>query len=144
MAEFNVEEQRAITKLCTTLGKSPVDTMKMLSGAIVKPSVCRSLVYKWNRLFSDGRTSTKDESRSGRPGLINAGLVDSVRDMIEGDRRVSIRKLPDRIGVGKTTIDIILKEKLKMNKVCARWIPRILIEENKKTNVSASMKFLRC
>ena len=30
-----------------------------------------------------------------------------------------------------------------MNKVCARWIPRILTEENKKTTVSASMEFLR-
>ena len=29
-----------------------------------------------------------------------------------------------------------------MNRVCARWIPQILTEENKKTRVSASMEFL--
>ena len=53
MAEFNVEEQRTIIKLCVTLGKSSVDTMKMLFEATGQPSVCRSLVYKWQRRFSD-------------------------------------------------------------------------------------------
>ena len=75
--------------------------MNMLSEATGKPSVCRSLVYKWHRPFSNGRNSTEDDSRSGRPGLINAGLVDSLRDVIEEDCRVSIRELSDRIGVGK-------------------------------------------
>ena len=56
---------------------------------------------------------------------------------------MSIRELSDRISVGKTTIDAILKERLKMNKVCARKIPRVLTEENKKTRVSPSMEFLR-
>ena len=83
MVEFNVEEQRTISKLCATLGKSPVDTMKMPFEATRKPSVCHSLVYKWHRCFSDERNSTKDDSRSGQPELINADLVDLVRDMIE-------------------------------------------------------------
>ena len=79
--------------------------------------------------FFRRKNSTEDDSRSGRQGFINAGLVDSVLDTTEEDRRVSIRELSDRIGVGKTTIDVILKERLEINKVCARWIPRILIEE---------------
>ena len=41
-------------------------------------------------------------------------------DMIEEDHLVSIRELSDQIGEGKTTTDVILKERLKMNKVCAR------------------------
>ena len=73
--------------------------------------------------------------------------MDSVRDMIEEDRRVSIRELSDWCRKKKkkkrTTIDVILKERLKMNKVCARWIPRILTDGNKKTRVSALQEFLR-
>lgn len=143
MTEFNVAEQRTIIKFCAATGKTPVDTMKMLSEATGKPSVCRSIVYKWHKRFSDGRNSVKDDARSGRPGVINSGLVNTVRDMIEEDRRVSIRDLSDQTGVGKTTIDVILKEHLNMNKVCARWIPRILSEENKKARVLASKEFLR-
>lgn len=62
--------------------------------------------------------------------------------MDEEDCRVSIRELSDRVDVGKTTIDIILKDRLNMNKVCTRWIPRILTEETKSTRVSAFKKFL--
>ena len=142
MTDFNAVEQRTIIKMCATLGKSPVDTMKILSDATGKPSVCRTLVYKWHRRFSAGRTSTEADKRSGRPGMINAGLTDSVREAIDTDGRVSIQELADRFGVGKTTIDVILKERLKMNKVCARWIPRILTEENKTNRVSASRNFL--
>ena len=136
MADFNAVEQRTIIKMCATLRKSPVDTMKMLSDATGKPSVCRTRVYKWHRRFSAGRTSTETDKRSSRPGMINAGLTDSVREAIDTDGRVSIRELADRFGVGKTSIDFILKERLKMNKVCARWIPRILTEENKTNRVS--------
>ena len=132
-------EQRTIIKMCATLRKSPVDTMKMLSDATGKPSVCRTLVYKWHRRFSAGRTSTETDKRSSRPGMINAGLTDSVREAIDTDGRVSTRELADRFGVGKTSIDFISKERLKMNKVCARWIPRILTEENKTNRVSASL-----
>ena len=117
MAEFNEEEQRTIIKLCATLGKSPVDTMKMPSKATGKPLVCRSPGYKWHRRFSDGKKSTEDDSRPCRPGLINADLVDSVRDMIKEDRRVSIREPSDQISVGKTTVVVILEETLEINKM---------------------------
>ena len=69
--------------------------------------------------------------------MINAGLTDSVREAIDTDGRVGIRELADRFAVGKTTINVILKERLKKKKVCARWFPRILTEENKANRVSA-------
>ena len=71
-------------------------------------------------------TSTEADQRSGRPGVINAGLVDLVREAIDKDGRVTTREQADRFGVRKTTTDIIFKERLYMNKVCASWIPRIL------------------
>lgn len=95
MADFNAAEQRTIIKLCASLGKSPADTMKVLSDATGKPSVCRTLVYKWHRRFSAGRTSTEADKRSDRPGVINSGLVESVREAIDKEGRVSIRDLAD-------------------------------------------------
>ena len=46
--------------------------------------------------------------------------------------------LSDRLGVGRSTINIILKEKLDMNKACARWIPRILSDDDKIKRIVAS------
>ena len=46
MVDFNATEQRAIIKMCVTLGESPVDTMKILSDATGKPPVCQTLVLQ--------------------------------------------------------------------------------------------------
>ena len=105
--------------------------MELLSEATVKP-VFRSLVHKWQNRFSDGRNSTEDGERSCRPGHINAGSVNSVRAVIEEERRVSNRKLSYHIGSGRTPIDVNLKENLKLNKICARLMPRILAEETRR------------
>lgn len=75
--------------------------------------------------------------------------MELVNVALEEDRRVRIRELSDRIqelsdrvGVERTIIDVFLKDRLKMNKVCAKLIPRILTEETKITRVTASKKFL--
>ncbi|GBM51738.1 hypothetical protein AVEN_267115-1 [Araneus ventricosus] len=33
------------------------------------------MVRKWVREFNDGRTNVQDEARSGRPSIVNDGLV---------------------------------------------------------------------
>ena len=107
--------------MCATLGKSPVDTMKIiLSEPSGKLFVCRTFAYEWHRRFSAGRTWTEANKTSGHQGMINAGLTDSMREAIDTVGRVSIQELADKFGVGKTTIDVILKVRLKMNKVWAR------------------------
>ena len=65
-----------------------------------------------------------------------------VKAMIDGDRRVSVCELESSAGVSRGTIDIILNERLKMNKVCARWLLRILTEEVRINRVAASSNFL--
>ena len=60
----------------------------------------------------------------------------SVNSLVNEDRRVTIRELSDRFGIGRSTINVILKEKLDMNKVCARWIPRILSDDDKIKNIA--------
>ena len=121
MADLNGMEQRTIIKMCATLKKSPVDTMKIiLSDPSGKPFVCRTFVYEWHRRFSAGRTWTEANKTSDHQAMINAGLTDSVRKAIDTDGRVSIQELADRFGAGRTTIYVFLKKRLKMNKVWAR------------------------
>ncbi|GBN54975.1 hypothetical protein AVEN_261493-1 [Araneus ventricosus] len=38
------------------------------------------MVRKWVRQFDDGRTNVHDEARSGRPSVVNDGLVAKVND----------------------------------------------------------------
>ena len=87
--------------------------------------MCRELVYKWHRRFRDGRQTTSDDERSARPPVVDEKLVESVCNIVDEDRRVTVRVIETRTGVSRFTINAVLKERLNMHKVCARWIPRL-------------------
>jgi hypothetical protein len=45
--------------------------------------------------------------------------------------------------ISKTTVHEILVQELHMNRICARWVPRMLSEENMTNRTEASRQFLR-
>ena len=59
------------------------------------------------------------------------------------DRRITVRDIAEQLDVSRGTVHNILTRQLKMNKVCARWVPRLLTDENMQDRVSASREFLR-
>ena len=60
-------KQRAINQFCVGLGHTPVQTKEMLNRSPKKPSVVRSLVYKWHKRYSEGWITIMDYDRCGRP-----------------------------------------------------------------------------
>ena len=126
MSSSENTEIRAVIKFCANLSKTPTETMKMLEESKHKPRVCRSLVFKWHKLFREGRESVEDDPRIGRKPKINAALTSSVKEIIDGDRRLTVRDISQKIGISVGTVHTILSDKFGMNKVSARWIPRIL------------------
>ncbi|GBO27296.1 hypothetical protein AVEN_6847-1 [Araneus ventricosus] len=45
------------------------------------------MVRKWIRQFNDGRINVHDEARSGRPSVVNDGLVAKVNEKIRENRQ---------------------------------------------------------
>ena len=60
-------KQLSIIQFCVGLGHMPVKKMEMLNRLTKKPSVMRSLVYKWHKRYSEGREMLMDDDRCGRP-----------------------------------------------------------------------------
>ena len=60
-------KQRAIIQFCVGLGHTPVQIMGMLNTSTKKPSVARSLVYKWHKRYSEGRQTIMDDYRCCLP-----------------------------------------------------------------------------
>ena len=87
--------------------------------------------------------SIEDDDRSGRPTLISEKLVTLVRDVIEEDRRRTIKEVADLVGSSYGTVKTIMHEHLKMNRLCARWIPKLLSSEEREKRVAVSLQFLR-
>jgi len=48
------------------------------------------MVRKWVRTFNEGRENAHDETRSGRPSLVNDDLVRKVKERVYDDRRFTI------------------------------------------------------
>ncbi len=99
-------------------------------------------MYKWHRRFSDGRASTHDDSRAGRPSVIDNSLKTQVENVIGEDRRLTVREIATACDTGKTMVHKILTEHLGVERVCARWVPRLLSDKNKMDRVKAARSLM--
>ena len=55
--------------------------------------------------------------------------------MVEEDARVTVAQLAHDLGISSGSVVAILHEKLRYSKVCARWVPHLLTEDQKKVCV---------
>ena len=74
---------------------------------------------------------------------MNVGNVKATKHVNDGDRRKTVREVSECSGINKSSVQRIITSQLKMSHVSARWVPRLLTEEEKQVRVSASMTFLR-
>ena len=56
--------------------------------------------------------------------------ISAVRDLIEGDRRLTVveicQELGARTGISYGSVQSIIKNELLFRKISARWVPRLL------------------
>ena len=60
-------------------------------------------------------------------------LIAEVKAAIEADRRVELRSLAEDFMVSYGTMQTIVTDDLKMVKKSARWVPRLLNDDQKQT-----------
>ena len=82
-----------------------------------------------------------EESR-GRP--TKRDDKNQVMDDIREERTDDIIRLTvgDMLGIGKSSVQRILSD-LSMTRVCARWVPLLLNEDQMQSRASASKEFLK-
>ena len=86
-------------------------------------------VFRW---FKAGKFSVEDDTRPGRPktSVIKANIA-AVKIVVEQDARLSVRDIASCTGVSEGSVQTILKKRLDLRKICARWISHLLTEEQK-------------
>jgi transposase len=102
-------EQRYAIKLCVGLGKSGTETLGMIRQVFKDESMSQTAIFKWHKLFKDGREGVEDEPRAGRPWTSRIDdNVQRVREMLNSDHRLSVRMVADEIGIDKMTVHNII------------------------------------
>lgn len=103
----------------------------------------KSAVYKWVTRFKKGRDDVEDEARSGRPSTsICEEKISLVRALIEEDRRLTAEAIANTIDISIGSAYTILTEKLKLSKLSAQWVPRLLHPDQLKTKAELPVGLL--
>ena len=136
-------EIRAVIKYFCKKGMPPKEINEDFMETLGKESAFYSTVKKWAADFKRGRESVEDDIRSGRPKYATSDEnVKFVHTLVMCDRRRDLRSIASEVGISFGTVQSILTDILGMSKVSARWVLRMLTDDQKRTRFHISRYLL--
>ena len=115
-------------KFCFKLGKNDTETYGMLQTTF-RPSCMNPIsVFEWHKRFKEGRESVRDDEKCGRSKEVR---TPELSGQIKKDCHFSIETISAQFDVSVGTVLTIIHEELKMLKICAKFVPRLLREDHK-------------
>ena len=89
-----------------------------MKGALSYPGVRR-----WAQRFRVGRESVEDDPRAGAPvTAVVPKYSSAIKELLDSDPHITVKELVHIIGISTGSVGHILKSKLNLSKVCARWV----------------------
>jgi len=144
MENFTREHQRYYIFVEWKNGNPAADIHRKLVVAEGEKALSLSTIYRWIEAFEHGQQSIQDEARSGRPReAITPKAIAMVEQLVSEDRHITTRKLEEEVGISKERIIHILHEELGMRKLCKKWVPHVLNEEQRQKRVEVSKQLLQ-
>ena len=137
MATFTFEEQHMIARFLHLRGMKPIEIHQQFSETCNDGVMDVKNVRLWVRQFKEGRTSCENKQKEPWPRTSRSeDMIARVEQMVMEDRRLTVKQIAVNAGISVGSVDTILHDNLKMRKVSARWVPRMLTDENKATHVA--------
>ena len=122
-------EQRYAIKFCVKLKKTKQEAYRMLKEVYGDEQMSKASFYRWFTRFSEGNEQVEDEPRSG---ALNSARkeenIEEVRRLVMQDRQITVRMISEAVGI---SIGTVLTEDLKLHKVCAKFVPKILSDDQR-------------
>ena len=104
----------------------------MLQTAFGASCINRASVFEWHKRFKGDKESVWDDERCGRSKNVRTPeLIGQIKDFMDKDCRVSIKTINTQFDVSMGTVHTIIREELNLRKICARFVPRVLREDQK-------------
>ena len=101
-------------------------------------------VVRWVKAFKARKFSVEDDTRPGRPKTsVTKANIAAVKIVVEQDARLSVKDIASCTGISEGSVQTILKKRLDLRKVCARWVPHLLTEEQKTQRLKCALELLK-
>ena len=101
-------------------------------------------VFRWVKAFKAGKFSVEDYTRPGRPKTsVTKANIATVKIVVEQDARLSVKDIASCTGISEGNVTTLLKKRLDLRKVCARWVPHLLTEEQKTQPLKCARELLK-
>ena len=108
-----------------------------------REAVITKRVYEWFKRFREGKERTENEVLSGRPSTSRTlEITEKVRQMLAQDRRLRFRLIAEELGISKNTAHTIVCDDLGKRKICSRFVPYKLTDEQKVKLIETSGDYI--
>ena len=115
----------------------------MLQTAFGASSMNRASVFEWHKRFKESIESVRDDDRCGRNKKVRTPqLIGQIKNFMDKDSRLSLERISVQFDVSVGTVNTIIREELKMQKICAKFVPMVLREDQKERRCHDSRKMV--
>lgn len=136
-------EHRAVIKFLTKEGNTPKEILDRMTAVYGECSPSYKTIKFWSKQFKWGRNSLEDDPRTGRPiSVTSPENISTIEKLILEDRRIRIQQIAEIMNMSSERVFNIIHEHLRMRKVSARWVPRMLTPFDKQRRVESSQQLL--
>ena len=103
----------------------------------------RASVFEWHKRFKEGREPVRDDERCGRSKEVRTPeLIGQIKNFMDKNRCVSIETTSAQFDVSVGTVHTIIRKELKIQKICAKFVPRVLREDQKERHCHDSREMV--
>ena len=135
LLHWNMDQKTEIRSYIKCRIRLNIDSKQIfneLCGIYGPQTISMHTVFRWVKAFKAGKFSVEDDTHPGRPKTsVTKANIAAVKIVVEQDARLSVRDIASCTGLSEGSVQTILKKRLDLRKVCARWVPHLLTEEQK-------------
>ena len=126
---LNIDSKQIFNELCGIYGPQTISL--------------RTVLW-WVKAFKAGKFSVEDATRPGRlKTSVTKANIAAVKIVVEQDARLSVKDMASCTGISEGSVQTILKKHLDLRKVCARYVPHLLTEEQKTQRLKRARELLK-
>ncbi|UYV60623.1 hypothetical protein LAZ67_1001697 [Cordylochernes scorpioides] len=136
-------DQRTCIKFCVKNEIKCADAFRMLTVAYREATLDRSNVYRWYKMFSEGREDVNNEERAGRPSTSTTDeKINEVEKIILANRRITVREVAEDLNISIGSCHSIFINDLGMRRVAGKFVPKLLNCDQKQHRMNIANEML--